>query len=96
MALVSPLIFKQYARETGPEAEADMMGLQVQREVLKAGWHLMVAARGSGKVNILSYEVIGRAGVAVGKLSAVVLSDPDRFVLPVPPVNPVLKLVSVW
>ena len=93
MALVSPLIFKHYARETGPESESDMTGLQVQREVLKAGWHLMVAGKGKGKVNIVSYEVVGRAGVAVGKLSAVVLTDPDRFVLPVPPANPVLKLL---
>lgn len=93
MALVSPLIFKLYARETGPEAQADIMGLQVQREVLKAGWHLMVAAKGAGKVNIVRYEVLGRGGVAVSKLSAVVLTAPDRFVLPVPPVNPVLKLV---
>ncbi len=93
MALVSPLIFKQYARETGPEAQADIMGLQVQREVLKAGWHLMVAAKGAGKVNIVRYEVLGRGGVPVSKLSAVVLTAPDRFVLPVPPVNPVLKLV---
>ena len=93
MALVSPLIFKQYARETVSEAQAELMGLQVQREVLKAGWHLMVAAKGAGKVNIVRYEVLGRGGAAVSKLSAVVLTAPDRFVLPVPPVNPVLRLV---
>lgn len=93
MALVSPLIFKLYARETGPESEADAMGLQVQREVIKAGWHRMGAGQGRSKVNILRYEVQGRGGTSVGKLSAVVLSDPDRWVLPVPPPNPVLKLV---
>ncbi|MFV0679098.1 MobH family relaxase [Ottowia sp.] len=92
LALVSPLIFKLYAREIGPEADADMTGLQVQREVLKAGWHMMVAAKGAGKVNIVRYEVLGRGGTAVAKLSAVVLLDPERFVLPVPPANPVLKL----
>ena len=37
MALVSPLIFKLYASETGPQADADTDGLQVQREVIKAG-----------------------------------------------------------
>ena len=93
LARVSPLIFKQYARETVSEAQAELMGLQVQREVLKAGWHLMVAAKGAGKVNIVRYEVLGRGGAAVSKLSAVVLTAPDRFVLPVPPVNPVLRLV---
>jgi hypothetical protein len=93
MALVSPLIFKLYARETGPESEADMAGLQIQREVLKAGWHMMVATKGAGKANIVRYEVMGRGGTPVGKLSAVVLTNPDQFVLPVPPNNPVLKLV---
>ena len=92
MALVSPLIFKLYAAETGPKDEADIVGLQVQREVIKAGWHRMTAASGSGKINILKYEVIGKGSVAVGKLSAVVLTDPDKWVLPVPPNNPVLKL----
>ncbi|QIL80317.1 DNA-binding domain-containing protein [Diaphorobacter sp. HDW4A] len=92
MALVSPVIFKIYAHSIGPEEDADAMGLQVQREVIKAGWHRMAAASGSGKVNILRYQVIGRGNVAVARLSAVVLLDPDRFVLPVPPANPVLKL----
>ena len=93
MALVSPLIFKLYARENGPEAQADAAGLQIQREVIKAGWHRMNPAKGSGRVNILRYDVQGRGGAAVGKLSAVVLTEPARWVLPVPPANPVLKLV---
>ncbi|WP_234264900.1 MobH family relaxase [Hydrogenophaga sp. NFH-34] len=91
MALVSPLVFRTYAAETGAasDAQVEAQALQVQREVIKAGWHLM----GPGKVNILKYQVIGRGGVPVGKLSAVVLTQPDRWVVPVPPVNPVLKLV---
>jgi len=93
MALVSPLIFKLYARENGPESQADAAGLQIQREVIKAGWHRMNPAKGSGRINILRYEVLGRGGAAVGKLSAVVLVEPARWVLPVPPANPVLKLV---
>lgn len=93
MALVSPLIFKLYARENGPAAQADAAGLQIQREVIKAGWHRMNPAKGSGRVNILRYDVQGRGGAAVGKLSAVVLTEPARWVLPVPPANPVLKLV---
>ena len=91
MALVSPLVFRTYAAETvaAGDAQVDAQALQVQREVIKSGWHLM----GPGKVNILKYQVIGRGGVPVGKLSAVVLTQPDRWVVPVPPVNPVLKLV---
>ncbi len=91
MALVSPLVFRTYAAETATasDAQVDAQALQVQREVIKSGWHLM----GPGKVNILKYQVMGRGGVPVGKLSAVVLTQPDRWVVPVPPVNPVLKLV---
>lgn len=90
MALVSPLVFRTFVAEQQPssDAEADSQALQVQREVIKAGWHLM----GPGKVNILKYQVIGRGGLPVGKLSAVVLTQPDRWVMPVPPANPVLKL----
>ncbi|GKT20010.1 TraI domain-containing protein [Acidovorax sp. SUPP2522] len=92
MALVSPLIFKLYARETGPADQADAMGLQVQRELIKAGWHRMTSGQGKGRVNILRYQVVGRGGASVGRLAAVVLSEPDRWVVPVPPPNPVLKL----
>lgn len=92
MALVSPLIFKLYAKDTGPEEEADATGLQVQREVIKAGWHRMGQGSGGGKVNILRYQVLGRGNAVVARLSAIVLIEPDRFVLPVPPANPVLKL----
>ena len=93
MALVSPLIFKLFASESASQAEAEIQAMQVQREVIKAGWHLMTSTKGSGRLNILRYEVMGRGGTAVGKLSAVVLIDPDRWVLPVPPSNPVLRLV---
>lgn len=92
MALVSPLIFKTYFAErhgSVSNAESDAQALQVQREVIKAGWHLM----GPGKTNILKYQVLGRAGAPVGKLSAVVLTRPDRWVVPVPPSNPVLRLL---
>lgn len=95
MALVSPIIFKLFASQAGPEDQADATGLQVQREVIKAGWHRMAPASGSGKVNILRYQVIGRGNAVVARLAAVVLMDPDRFVLPVPPANPVLKLENV-
>lgn len=92
MALISPKIFKLYAAQTGPEEQADAMGMQIQREVIKAGWHRMRQVEGGGKVNILRYQIIGKGNVPIASLAAVVLMDPDRFVLPVPPVNPVLKL----
>ena len=46
-----------------------------------------------GQRHILRYSVIGRGNAVVGKLSAVVLVEPDRWVLPVPPVNQALKLL---
>lgn len=89
MALVSPVIFKLYARELDESQDADERGIQIQREVIKAGWHML----GPNKVNIVKYDVLGRGGSAVSKLSAVVLLGPDRWVMPVPPTNPVLKLL---
>ena len=50
-------------------------------------------AEGSERVNILRHESQGRGDTGVGKLSAIVLIDPAPWVLPVPPPNPVLKLV---
>ena len=90
MALVSPLVFKAYVadHESVNDSEAEAKALQVQREVIKAGWHLL----GPGKSNILKYHVLGRGGVPVGKLSAVVLIRPERWVMPVPPSNPVLQI----
>jgi integrating conjugative element relaxase (TIGR03760 family) len=90
MALVSPLVFKTFvaAQLSIKDSEAEAQALQVQREVLKAGWHLM----GPGKTNILRYQVLGRGNVPVGKLSAVVLIRPERWVMPVPPSNPVLQI----
>lgn len=72
---------------------ADAAGLQIQREALKAGRHMLNLAEGSERVNILRHESQGRGDTAVGKLSAIVLIDPAPWVLPVPPPNPVLKLV---
>lgn len=89
MALVSPLIFKLYAATQVPEAEIVDEAMRVQREVVKAGWHVA----GASRKNILSYQVIGRGGTEAGRLAAIVLTSPGRFVQPVPPTNPVLKLV---
>ena len=88
MALVSPLIFKNFAATQVPESEIDDHMLLVQREVVKARWHVV----GPGNVNILRYRVLGRGGTAAGKLAAVVLQEPGRFVQPVPPINPALTL----
>uniref|UniRef100_UPI0035D10813 MobH family relaxase n=1 Tax=Paracidovorax oryzae TaxID=862720 RepID=UPI0035D10813 len=88
MALVSPLIFRMYARETVGEDQAQELGARVQREVIKCGWHMP----GPNRTNIVRFAIHSRGGVA-GHLSCVVLVEPSRWVQPVPPSNPVLKVV---
>ena len=88
MALVSPLIFRQYAKACGQSEDEDpeRQGLAEQREVLKAGWHVP----GPDRKNIHTFAVVKKGGSRAGKLSAVVLAEPHRFVMPVPPPNPAL------
>lgn len=77
MALVSPRIFRDYAQQAGAE------GNTVQQEVIAAGWHV----KGAGNSNILHFAVVKRDGARAGKLSAVVIAEPIRWVTPLPPVN---------
>ena len=91
MALISPLIFKLYAEETGGATDP----FKLQREVIRAGWHrVQKLGGGKGQSNILRYEVVGKDGRVKNHLSAVVLADADRWVHPLPPDNPVLRLVE--
>jgi len=53
--------------------------------VLRAGWHV----RGHKGINVLSYQVM-RGDEPVSRLAGVVIRHPERFVTPVPPVNPLL------
>ena len=92
MLLVSPRIFREFAMRFGEDGHGPAvavddpdMGKSIQRQFLRAGWH-----RRAGKgVNILSYQVM-RGERAVSQLSGVVIPSPERFVAPVPAVNPVL------
>lgn len=92
MILVSPAIFRRYAEENdedAPEGAPDRLGMNVQREFMKAGWHVP-----STEGNIWQFSVLKRGGVASSRLSAVVLGQPERWVMPVPPANPALKLLE--
>lgn len=98
IALVSPAIFREYATERGePEATAgsgaktgpDRVGLSIQREVLRAGWHLPSPADGT---NIWTFNVSRRGGSKTSKLSAVVLANAQRWIIEPPPSNPSLQL----
>lgn len=92
MLLVSPRIFREFAKhfdeDGGSSANAPGapdIGKSIQRQVLRAGWHL----RADKGVNILTYQVM-RGNRPASRLSGVVISNPARFVHPVPPVNPLL------
>jgi len=77
MALVSPRIFRDYAETVGESSNA------VQQQVIAAGWNVKAA----GNSNILHFAVVKRDGVRAGKLSAVVIEQPERWVNPLPPIN---------
>ena len=92
MLLVSPRIFREFATRFGedgnspaPAAGDPDVGKSIQRQFLRAGWH----RRAGEGVNILSYQVM-RGERAVSQLSGVVIPNPERFIDPVPAVNPVL------
>ena len=93
MALVSPRVFREFvdqADDAGIGAGDGRRGApasRVQREVIKAGWHQAAP----GNSNILQFAVVKRGGALAGKLAAVVIRRPERWVNPVPPNNPNLK-----
>jgi integrating conjugative element relaxase (TIGR03760 family) len=102
MALVSPAIFRDYAVQFGEPSPVpgtaaaktigpERIGLAIQREVLRAGWHAPSPADGT---NIWTFTVSRRGGTKKSKLSAVVLADSRRWVMEPPPPNPTLQLPS--
>ncbi|NMG76842.1 hypothetical protein GPA25_18980 [Aromatoleum diolicum] len=92
MALVSPRIFRDFATLYGDDGNGavqascanDKLGAGIQRQVIKARWHVV----GAGNSNVHHYTVLGRGGKPVGKLAAVVIKHPERWVNPVPLPNP--------
>jgi integrating conjugative element relaxase (TIGR03760 family) len=93
MLLVSPRVFREFAGlhgESGDgkpsELEGDKIGTGIQREVIRAGWHLF----GPKKVNVLRYQVKRRNGSPGIVLSGMVIVNPARFVNPVPAINQML------
>jgi hypothetical protein len=94
MLLVSPGIFREFAKQCREEIASRRVGVTateadtgkwVLRQVLRAGWHLQ-AEQG---VNMLTYQLM-RGERAASNLSGVVIKNPERFVDLVPGVNPAL------
>ena len=92
MALVSPRTFRDFATLYGDDGNGAVnascvnhkLGTGIQRQVIKARWHVV----GAGNSNVHHYTVLGRGGKPVGKLAAVVIKHPERWVNPVPLPNP--------
>lgn len=96
IALVSPAIFRRYCDENLPPSNTDKQWQEVQKEIIKLGLHQTYpTTAGQKRANILRYSVTGK-GEVVAELSAVVLKHPDRYVLPVPQINPVLTLSDLY
>ena len=94
MLLVSPRIFREYANSQRdslgvPAAQEGAGGVdaaqRIQRSVLRTRWHL----RGNDGTNFRSYRVM-LGGKGEGRLSGVLIPNPERFMSAVPPVNPLL------
>lgn len=90
LLLASPGIFRAFVRQegTGRDEPRDA-AKRLQREVLRAGWHL----RNDGGVNLHGYAWRHDGGPDV-RIHGVVILAPARFVDPLPPVNPGLVRVA--
>lgn len=90
LLLVSPGIFRAFIRRDGAgQAESGDAAKRLQREVLRAGWHL----RADGGVNLHGYAW-KQDGRAAARIHGVVILSPDRFFDPAPPINPALVRVG--
>jgi hypothetical protein len=97
MLLVSPRIFRHFAERFGEKGDGtpttlveDKVGTGIQREVIKAGWHVL----GPRKTNVHRYQVVRRNGRGGSPLSVMIFRTPQRFIEPVPPANPHLVKVN--
>ena len=90
LLLASPGIFRAFIRRDGAgQAEPGDAAKRLQREVLRAGWHL----RADGGVNLHGYAW-KQDGRTAARIHGVVILAPQRFVDPVPPINPALVRVG--
>lgn len=94
MLLVSPGIFREFARQCRDEiaslrpgivASDAEAGKWVMRQVLRAGWHLQADLG----VNMVTYLVMPGAR-QTSTISGVVIENPERFIEPAPGINPAL------
>jgi len=86
LLLASPGIFRAFIRRDGVgQAEPADAAKRLQREVLRAGWHL----RADGGVNLHGYAW-RQDGRAAARIHGIVILSPGRFFDPVPAINAAL------
>jgi Putative conjugal transfer nickase/helicase TraI C-term/Putative helicase len=90
LLLASPGIFRAFIRRDGAgQGESGDAAKRLQREVLRAGWHL----RADGGVNLHGYAW-RQDGRAAARIHGIVILSPSRFFDPVPAINPALVRVG--
>ncbi|TCJ20182.1 hypothetical protein EZJ19_01000 [Parasulfuritortus cantonensis] len=101
MLLVSPAVFRKFAEAygdqatgggDGPDTEATpgKLGMGIQMAFTQAGWH-QPAGRGR---NVHRFQVIRRGESGGSLLNGFLVTNPERFVNPVPPPNDRLRYWS--
>lgn len=90
LLLASPGIFRAFVRRDGSgQAEPGDAAKRLQREVLRAGWHM----RADGGVNLHGYAW-KQDGRAADRIHGIVILSPGRFFDPLPAINPALVRVG--
>jgi hypothetical protein len=90
LLLVSPHIFRTFIRQDGSgQDDPKDAAKRLQREVLRAGWHL----KAEGGVNLHGYAW-KQDGRPAERFHGIVIVAPQRFVDPVPALNPALVRVG--
>ena len=90
LLLASPGIFRAFIRRDGAgQGEPGDAAKRLQREVLRAGWHL----RADGGVNLHGYAW-RQDGRTAARIHGIVILSPSRFFDPVPAINPALVRVG--
>ncbi len=98
LLLASPRIFSEFAKQIGGSEPLFDAARRVQREVLRVGWHLR-ADRG---LSIFCYETgryetgryaRGRSDPETTRINGIVIREPQRFIQPLPAIDPALVRV---
>ena len=90
LLLVSPRIFRAFIpHEGGGQDQPKDAAKRLQREVMRAGWHLKT----EGGVNLHAYDW-KQDGRPADRFHGIVILAPQRFFDPVPALNPALDRVS--